>query len=181
LTFQEYLAARAIADREDYIDSTLRHLYDPWWQEVILLEVGHLSDVRHFGRRARKLTTGLIRAIYNANSWLEKPLRRDLFLAVHALVDVGPLGVDETLRQCLINEVLTLWRTTPYQSQREAIVDLLKYALPTMNGEQICAELLRCMDNPSTRAWAAQALGHLGERVAMEAVLSALMAYLQDA
>ena len=68
LTFQEYLAARALADREDYIERTLRHLHDPWWREVILLEVGHLGDVRHSGRRARKLTTKLIERIRGAGS-----------------------------------------------------------------------------------------------------------------
>lgn len=55
LTFQEYLAARAISDREDYIEYTLQHLHHPWWQEAILLEVGHLSTPNT--RRARKLTT----------------------------------------------------------------------------------------------------------------------------
>ena len=67
LTFQEYLAARAIANREDYIDYTLQRLHDSWWQEVILLEVDHLSDVRNF-RHAKKRMSNLIRAIRDAGS-----------------------------------------------------------------------------------------------------------------
>jgi predicted NACHT family NTPase len=67
LTFQEYVAARSIADSENYIEYTLQRLHDDWWREVILLEIGHLSDVRHFGRRGRKLTTELIRRIREAS------------------------------------------------------------------------------------------------------------------
>jgi len=40
LTFQEYLSALAIADREDYIAYTQAQVPDPWWREVILLEAG---------------------------------------------------------------------------------------------------------------------------------------------
>lgn len=140
-------AARAIADRYDYIVYTLQHLHHPWWREVILLEVGHLSEVRHFGRRARKLTSDLIRAIRNAGSWLEDALKRDLLFASRCLCDTGTLGVDDELRQSLMDELITLWHTTPYEPQRQEIVDIFAYAMPTIDGERIRAELLRCLDD----------------------------------
>ena len=43
LTFQEYLAAVEVAEREDYIAYTLAHAAEPFWREVILLEAGYIS------------------------------------------------------------------------------------------------------------------------------------------
>ncbi|MEK6753429.1 MAG: NACHT domain-containing protein, partial [Chloroflexota bacterium] len=43
LTFQEYLAAVEIAERDDYIAYTLSHVADPTWREPTLLEAGYLS------------------------------------------------------------------------------------------------------------------------------------------
>ena len=44
LTFQEYLTARALAGADDFLTYTTAHAADPWWREVILLEVGYLID-----------------------------------------------------------------------------------------------------------------------------------------
>jgi HEAT repeat protein len=182
LTFQEYLAARAIADREDYIEYTLRHLHDLWWREVILLEVGHLSDVRHFGRRARKLTSDLIRAIRNAGSWLEPVLKRDLLLAARCLADVGKLGVDDDLRQSLVDELFSLWRTTRYAKQRVEAVNVFTYYMGTANEERVVKELLHALQDKDAdpRLRAAEALGQLGLTAASDPVLSALLQALQD-
>ncbi|MBN1874766.1 MAG: NACHT domain-containing protein, partial [Anaerolineae bacterium] len=57
LTFQEYLAALAVAGNDDYVAYTLQRCGDPWWREVILLEAGYLS------MRSPTRTTRLIRAI----------------------------------------------------------------------------------------------------------------------
>ena len=182
LTFQEYLAARAIADRDDYIDYTLQRLHDPWWREVILLEVGHLSDVRHFGRRARKLTSDLIRAIRHAGSWLEDVLKRDFLFAARCLCDTGQLGVDDELRQSLMDELITLWHTTPYEPQRQEIVDIFAYAMPTISGERIRAELLHCLDDKegSVRLAAAGALGRMGSAAPTPTTIERLLALTAD-
>ncbi len=164
LTFQEYLAARTIADRDNYIEYTLRHLHDPWWREVILLEVGHLSDVRHVGRRVRKLTSDLICAIRNAGSWLEDVLKRDLLFAARCLCDTGKLGVDDELRQSLMDELITLWHTTPYESQRREVVEVFASAMSTVDGPRIRVELLCCLNDTdeNKRLVAAQALERIG-------------------
>lgn len=57
LTFQEYLAAVAIAARDDYVEYTLACVPDPWWREVILLQTGYLS------LQSKARTTRLIQAI----------------------------------------------------------------------------------------------------------------------
>jgi RNase P/RNase MRP subunit POP5 len=180
LTFQEYLAARAIADRDDDIAYTVQHLHDPWWREVLLLEVGHLGDVRQF-RRARRLTSDLIRAIRHAGSWLEEVLKRDLFFAVRCLCDTSKLSVDEDLRTSLVDELIALWHTTPYTSQREEIVALFAYAMPTVDGERILEELFRCLDDRNLRQEVVKTFGALGAAAATSATLKRLVAFTTDA
>ncbi len=55
--FQEYLTARELAESDNFIDRALAVLSDPWWEDVILLAVGHLSS------ESRKKASDLIRAI----------------------------------------------------------------------------------------------------------------------
>jgi formylglycine-generating enzyme required for sulfatase activity len=81
LTFQEHLAARAVADREDYIDYTLKRVGDSWWREVVLLEVGYLST------QGKRRATELIRAIMEHQE--EPEPYHNLVLAAEAVRDVG--------------------------------------------------------------------------------------------
>ncbi|MCX6030886.1 MAG: SUMF1/EgtB/PvdO family nonheme iron enzyme [Chloroflexi bacterium] len=81
LTFQEYLAALAVAARDDYIAYILGRVPDPWWREVILLEAGHLSI------QSQERTTRLIRAIADLKTEIEP--YHNLVLAAHCLRDVG--------------------------------------------------------------------------------------------
>ncbi len=101
LTFQEYLAALAIATRDDYVAYTLPHVPDAWWREVILLEAGYFST------QGPERTTKLIRAIAELKD--EPELYHNLVLAAECLRDVGEgrvtgdlLGeVQRRLRQAL--------------------------------------------------------------------------------
>ena len=178
LTFQEYLAARAIADREDYIVYTLQRLHQSWWREVLLLEVGHLSDQLYFGRRTRKLTSDLLRAIRNVGSWLEDVLKRDLLFAARCLCDTGPLGVDDQVRQRLMDELITLWDTTPYEPQRQQVEAIFAYAMSTVDSARIRAELLSRLSNEdaAVRRAAVEALGRSGSAAAIPSVVERLLA-----
>lgn len=178
LTFQEYLAARSIADSENYIEYTLQRLHDDWWREVILLEIGHLSDVRHFGRRGRKLTTELIRRIREAGSPLEAVLRRDFFFVARAMADIGPLGVDDELRQSVFKELIELWQSTPFELQRREAVDIFGYILPTSEGPRIRTAIISLLDHkdPQKTILAMQAIMQLGVAVADETVTSHVLA-----
>ena len=187
LTFQEYLAARALADREDYVESTLEQLHDPWWREVILLEVGHLSDVRHFGRRAQKLTTGLLKEIRGIESLRdgnlsETILKRNLLLAAWALVDIGPLGIDDNLRHDVLDEIIALWLGTPYVAQRREIGELLSYTAPTVSGRYLADKFQSLLgdSNKRMRRHAARAIRHLGPRAANDKTLTTLLNTLRD-
>jgi HEAT repeat protein/class 3 adenylate cyclase/energy-coupling factor transporter ATP-binding protein EcfA2 len=175
LTFQEYFAARALADRDDYIEYTVKRLHEPWWREVILLAAGHLSSPNT--RRARDLTTALIKAIANAGSWLEKVLRRDLMLAARALADIGPLGVDDSPRQDIITKLIALWRETPYRPQRQEVEALFAYAMPSPDGQRIRQELLALTKDKSDdlRGNADDALGRMGQAAATPETLARLL------
>jgi formylglycine-generating enzyme required for sulfatase activity/energy-coupling factor transporter ATP-binding protein EcfA2 len=81
LTFQEYLAALAIAGRDDYVDYTLRRTADEWWREVILLEAGYLST------QSKEKTTRLIRSIADAKA--EPAPYHNLVLAAECVRDAG--------------------------------------------------------------------------------------------
>jgi hypothetical protein len=86
LTFQEYLVAVEVAEREDYVTYTLAHTAEPFWREVILLEAGYLST------KNQAKTTRLIRAI--ADSLHEPELFHNLVLAAECIRDVGPTRVE---------------------------------------------------------------------------------------
>lgn len=81
LTFQEYLAALAIATRDDYAAYTLPRVRDAWWREVILLEAGYFST------QGPERTTKLIRAIADLKD--EPEPYHNLVLAAECLRDVG--------------------------------------------------------------------------------------------
>jgi HEAT repeat protein len=169
LTFQEYLAARAVADRDDYVEYTLARRHDSWWREVILLEVGHLSTPR--SRRARRLTTDLVQAIWTAEEEdpleqeVEKILRRNLLLAGHCLADLGSIGVEDAVRDGIVAELGRTLHTTPYSELREEAVQVLAGLGGSGSAAQAAAELIQALadDNPDVRRTAASGLGQLGQ------------------
>jgi formylglycine-generating enzyme required for sulfatase activity len=89
LTFQEHLAARAVADREDYIPYTLDRLGDSWWREVVLLEAGYLST------QGKRRVTALVQAIVDHKD--EPEPYHNLVLAAECLRDVGLARVEGDL------------------------------------------------------------------------------------
>lgn len=91
LTFQEYLAARALADRLEALDFTRAHLADPWWREVLLLQSGYLST------QGKRRVSELIRAIMDAGRQDEPEPHHHLLLAAECLFDVGEVRVEGDL------------------------------------------------------------------------------------
>jgi len=180
LTFQEYLAARAIADREDYVNYTKWRLHDPWWREVVLLEVVHLSDVRSGGNRARKLTSDLIWSIYTAGSRLEAVLRRDLLLAARCLSDAGKLGVPEELRQTITDELVELWKTSIFHQQQREIADVFSYMMPTTEGAIIRSELTKALSDNGNRQKALETIMQLRTMAAYPEILKHLLQLTVD-
>ncbi len=98
LSFQEYLAARKIADTPKYIGDTLSHLDDSWWRETILLQAGHLSET------GRSRVSELVKAILSAPG---DPLDRLNFAGL-CLVDVGRLKAEATLWDRVVGDLLAV-------------------------------------------------------------------------
>jgi formylglycine-generating enzyme required for sulfatase activity len=90
-TFQEYLTARALADRKDVIDYALRRLSDPWWREVFLLVAGYLST------QGKRRVTEFIQALIDADRNTEPEPFHHLLLAAECLYDVGPARLEGDL------------------------------------------------------------------------------------
>jgi formylglycine-generating enzyme required for sulfatase activity len=103
LTFQEYLAALAVASRDDYVQYILHHSGEAWWREVILLTAGYLST------QSRERTTRFIREI--ADKREEPEPYYNLVLAVECLRDVGENRVEGNLGESLSNRLLTDFQT----------------------------------------------------------------------
>ena len=89
LTFQEHLAARAMADRDDYLAYTLARLGDSWWREVVLLEAGYLST------QGKRRATELVRAVMDHKE--EPEPYHNLVLAAEAVRDVGQARLEGDL------------------------------------------------------------------------------------
>ena len=104
LTFQEYLAALAVAGRDDYVDYTLKNCGEAWWREVILLEAGFLST------QSKERTTRLVRTI--AEKKQEPALYHNLVLAADCLRDVGGSRVEGGL-ESLVQQRLRSGLETP--------------------------------------------------------------------
>ncbi len=91
LTFQEYLAARTLAGRDDMLDYTLNILPNPWWREVILLQAGYVSG------QGPSRVSKMIRAIMDADPQTEPEPHHHLLLAAECLFDVGNARVEGDL------------------------------------------------------------------------------------
>lgn len=98
LTFQEYLAALAVAARDDYVAYVLTHCGEAWWREVILLTAGYLST------QSREKTTHFIQAISDKQE--EPEFYHNLMLAMECLRDVGDNRVEGRLGEKLYNRLL---------------------------------------------------------------------------
>jgi len=153
---------------------------------VILLEAGHLSTSR--SRRARRLTTDLVRAIWKAKEEdplereVEGLLHRNLLMASHCLADLGPLGVEEMVRDRIVAELGETLRTTPYSKLREEAARVLAGLGGSGSAARAAVELTRALadaDSWRVRQVAASSLVQLGQ--ASPAVLQALSAALADA
>jgi len=170
LTFQEYLAARYLAERgRDRRWELIRpHLYAARWREVILLTAGILFE---------EDATEFVRAILETPGEYDDLLHRNLFLAARCLADDVP--VDYQLRRRIVDELKQVWRTARFEKLREETTN----ALASLNGtasQFLATEALLAAlrdEHAGVRWRAAEALGQLG--VASEAVVTALLATLR--
>jgi len=120
LTFQEYLAARAITDREDNLSYTIEKVGDPWWREVILLEAGCLST------QGRRRVSELIRAILHSDQRSSGISFSSLILAAECVYDVGnarlETGLLQEIKEQLLKEINTTIDVDLGKAERQRLV-----------------------------------------------------------
>jgi hypothetical protein len=106
LTFEEYLAAVAIARRgqlepQKTVDKLCQHLAEPEWREVILLTVGYLGIVQQWEELASRVVEGIL-----AHELGDEGRGLNAVVAGQATLDVRPAGVtaetQQTVVQCLL-------------------------------------------------------------------------------
>lgn len=182
LTFQEYLAARAIVDRDDRLDVIAKHFHDPWWREVILLTGSLLSDVKRGPLTARKNTKGFLSRVRNAGTWLEEMLRKDLLLAVRCLSDMEEAGVESSAREALISEAIEAWKSDLCEQRQREILETLSHALGTTAGQQFVGALITSLESndPSQQALALDSVAFLGSDVISPATVACVCKLGQD-
>jgi HEAT repeat protein len=160
LTFQEYFATQYIIANNRQED-LLKHLNNPWWEEVLLLYVGSVND-------ASPLLAFLLARDQEAS------LQNDLFhshliLAGRCLAE-KPRILNKSLREEVIKRLLEILKTTAYALIREQAAN----TLAMIGGAQINSQLLTLLSNQSEsllpiRESIAWALGASGEhRLARE-------------
>ena len=129
-TFQEYLAARDITSQDDFIEFVLSKLGNSWWEEVILLAVGHLSTERN--RRARTLLASLMQQIAVTGENPEE-IGRNRLIAGRCLIDAGPMSVHANIREQIVAGVEELMDLPDYDDIRAEVQSVLSQL--TMNQE----------------------------------------------
>jgi formylglycine-generating enzyme required for sulfatase activity len=130
LTFQEYLAALAVAARDDYVTYTLARSGEAWWREVILLEAGHLSLL------SKERTSRLIGAI--AAHKQEPAPYHNLVLAAECLQDVGEGRAERELSETITRNLRAGLESPPslwsrWFKQKQATIDWIEQRSAAMN------------------------------------------------
>jgi len=153
LSLEEYLAARYLSGRERPEEIACNKLYDPRFEEIILLTAAILS-----GERSERF----IKAIYNYNGELDKRFfRRSLLLAAHMIAD--EIELKYPLKKEILKNFLNTYLSPSYYLKNEAlkVIDSLKGA--SMEGYVVDVLLDSIKNGSPDIQWAAAiALGSIG-------------------
>jgi HEAT repeat protein len=163
LSFQEYLAARYIAGQKekDPFEILKPYLFDPRWEEVVLLTAAVLSDF------STAYATDFVRKIYEMSDELRQPL----LLSLRILADDIP--VDIRLANSILGKYLKLFFIISPEFSLKSL-NITRYG-PLAKALSIAA--LKDEDSGVRRA-AALALGELG--FAEPEVIRSLLEALKD-
>ena len=122
LTFQEYLAAVALAQKgqreiEAVVDALAQHVGEAPWHEVTLLTIGYLGVIQQRDEAASAVLEELIRRAPG-------PRGEAVVLAGHAVADAGSGGVTPACRKLVLESLLQVIRDTKVETPRRAAAGL---------------------------------------------------------
>src|SRR5205807_1504378 len=101
LTLQEYLIAQHLASMPGGLDELLKHCGDPWWEEVMLLYAGSVSD-------AGPLLHALLKM--EKKQWFWKDIFHTHLLWAGQCLTTKPRLVQRTLRDEIVARFFALLR-----------------------------------------------------------------------
>lgn len=109
LTFQEYLAAMALAQKGQQeiapvVDELAKHIGEATWHEVSLLTIGYLGIVQ----KRDEAASAVVEELITRNPG---PLGESLVVAGKAVIDVGAAGVTPSCRQQVVTTLLAAMRS----------------------------------------------------------------------
>ncbi len=126
LTFEEYLAAKALArlPRNEVLTRMTRHLEDSRWHDTFRLTVGALGIVRQDPEQAGTLLEGLIMSDAAADQPVGDHSARVL-LAGDALLDIGAVGAGKQAARRVTSALVQIMRQSgvdPKQRRRAGLL-----------------------------------------------------------
>ena len=147
-TFHEYLTARELATRGDYLKEAMTHLYDPMWQEVLRLVGGVLEK-----DKVETYITALLEE--NKNDLIYRPFQ----LAVFAATETDPTFLPSDISEHLMKKTIRLWISPPASLSQERCLSLI-----TAWGVRALPSLLHLIEDndQEVRKSGAKALGWMG-------------------
>src|SRR6266568_5042802 len=155
LSLQEYFVAQYAVGHQE-IDLLIRRRDDPWWEEVLLLYAGLISDASLLLQQLLGLTP-------------TNPLQDDLFhtnliLAGHCLAAADPPVRHNAISQEVVTRLFQVLKTTPYALTQAQVAETLAEIGDTTVHAQLVGLLSDEQLDWSVRQRIADALGRLGER-----------------
>ncbi len=147
LTFEEFFAALELErEKEDKRSAFIKaHLHEPRWREVILLTVGTFGILHSDEERVTEL---LEQDVLKAESPFEEWLHRDLLFAGLCLAD--DVGVNERREEAILEEILYLYLTSPYDALRQTIAPVINSWGRTKIGKKASAWMLPLLEHART-------------------------------
>jgi formylglycine-generating enzyme required for sulfatase activity len=143
LTFQEYLAAVALAQKGQQeigpvVDALAAHVGEPVWHEVSLLTIGYLGIVQKRDEAASAVVEALL-------AQKPGPPGESVVLAGRAVADAGASGVTPACRQAVVTALLATLRDGGVVARRRAAAGRLLAELEdprpevmTVDGVEFC-------------------------------------------
>ncbi|MBU7048325.1 MAG: HEAT repeat domain-containing protein [Theionarchaea archaeon] len=162
LSFQEYSAALELWGKRDY-QTLLNHLYEPWWEEVVLLFAG-------FDRDATDLILKIKEKEKEDEQFREDIFHNNLMLLGKCIADAD--YTDARLKEEIVNDLWHLYENGEFNFLRERAINILALIKP----DSIIDSLIRNLRNEDryVRRWAAIALGKIGSEKALDPLIGAL-------
>jgi formylglycine-generating enzyme required for sulfatase activity len=143
LTFQEYLAAVALAQKGQQeigpvVDALAAHVGEPAWHEVSLLTIGYLGIVQKRDEAASAVVQELIARGPGLPG-------EAVALAGQAVTDAGPAGVTSNCREIVVKALLSTMRASKVKPRGRAAVGSIladlgdpRPEVMTLDGMEFC-------------------------------------------